>query len=118
MAQDMALTVTKPPIRGWIAALERIMSFNINALIEKHTTFHPRPSVLPHNTRAALMGPDDHRHSGGQAAYGSSGFGYPGRAESLSHVPPGLRASERTPHAPARTKSRDRACGEPHPTTG
>ena len=27
------------------------------------------------------MGPDDHRHSGERAAYGSSGFGYPGRAE-------------------------------------
>ena len=38
-----------------------------------------------------------------------------GWAESLSHVPPGLRVlSKEGPHAPARAKSRDRACGEPH----
>ena len=45
----------------------------------------------------------------------AAGCGYPGRAEPLSHVPPGLRAllPER-PIAPARAKSRDRACGEPH----
>ena len=38
------------------------------------------------------MGPDDHRHSGGRAAYGSGRQRCPRRAESLSHVPPGLRA--------------------------
>ena len=97
MAQDMALTVTKPPIRGWIAALERMMSFNINALIEKHTTFHPRPRIFPHNARAALMGPDDHRHSGGQAAYGSQGQRCPWRAESLSHVPPAFARPKERP---------------------
>jgi hypothetical protein len=60
------------------------------------------------------MGPDDHRHSGGRAAYGSAWQRCHARAESLSHVPPGLRALEIAPHAPARAKSRDRACGEPH----
>jgi hypothetical protein len=55
-------------------------------------TLYPLSPVFPHTDTAALMGPDDHRHSGERAAYGSFGFGYPRRAETLSHVPPGLRA--------------------------
>ena len=31
--------------------------------------FHPPSHIFHHTTRAALTGPDDHLHSGGQAAY-------------------------------------------------
>jgi hypothetical protein len=94
------------------------MSLNINSLHELLRNFYPRPSKRAYIGPAALMGPDDHRRSGGRAAYGSLGQRCSGRAESLSHVPPGLRALEKAPHAPARAKSRDRACGEPHFHTG
>ena len=78
--------------------------------------FHPPPPIFLHTVPAALMGPDDHRHSGERAAYGGHGQRCSWRAETLSHVPPGLRAlSKEGPHAPARAKSRFRACGEPHP---
>ena len=53
------------------------------------------------------------RHSGGQAAYGSRAW-LSRRAEPLSHVPPGP-AGAQAKRAPARAKSRNRACGEPHP---
>ena len=58
--------------------------------------FHPPPPILPHNTQAALMGPDDHRHSEGQAGYGSLGQRCPWRAESLSMFRPDP-ARERRP---------------------
>ena len=102
--------------------LREIIPFNINPLslfrMDKHD-FYPPPPNLAHTACAALMGPDDHRHSGGRAAYGSRGQRCPWRAESLSHVPPGLRVfrKERPMRQPGQKAVTGRVAS-PHIHTG
>jgi hypothetical protein len=64
--------------------------------VDKHD-FYPRPSSIAYTSRAALMGPDDHRHSGERAAYGSFGFGYLRRAEPLAMFPLAFACSKERP---------------------
>jgi hypothetical protein len=68
-----------------------------------------------HTSRAALMGPDDHRHSGERAAYGSRVW-LSRRTEFLSHVPPGLRTlfSKRYMRQPGQ-KAVTGCVASPHP---
>ena len=75
------IRLAAPQNGGKIPASEKIISFNINALTKMRNTSYPPPRIFHHTDPAALMGPDDHRHSGERAAYGSFGFGYLRRAE-------------------------------------
>jgi hypothetical protein len=49
----------------------KLMSLDINGLNEFSRNFFPRRLERAYIGPAALMGPDDHRRSGGRAAYGS-----------------------------------------------
>ena len=78
--------------------MEDINANNINSIsffYRELQLFHPPSHIFPHTSRAALMGPDDHRNSGGRAVYGGCWKRFLQRAESLSRVPPGFSRQAR-----------------------
>jgi hypothetical protein len=77
--------------------------YHFFAWISHDFTQHPTP--LGYITRAALMGPDDHRHSGERAAYGSAGQRCHARAEfPLAMFPLSLPVLEKGPRALSQDK--------------
>ena len=68
--------------RRELSAIQTAAKTRIDSAAQKNTSvqyqhlvtflklFYPPPPHIRHTVRAALMGPDDHRHSGERAAYG------------------------------------------------